>query len=86
MITTPIITRPNRQNHPHKQTKPPPKDYVHLGRVRTQPTVKRFKRGLKRDYKRGGKIPSLKPSLFDANLFANFAKLSPLLPTVTRKE
>ncbi|MFN6688209.1 hypothetical protein ACK4CS_18685, partial [Enterococcus gallinarum] len=43
----------NRQLVVHKQTIGCSKDSVPLGRVRTQPTVKRFKRGLKRDYKRG---------------------------------
>jgi hypothetical protein len=55
----------NRQNALHKQTKCPSKDSVSLGRVRTQPTVKRFKRGLKRDYKRGGQnFPPKKAHFF----------------------
>ncbi|PQC88848.1 hypothetical protein CUN38_13680 [Enterococcus faecium] len=48
-----------------KQTKCSLKNSVHLGRVRTQPTLKRFKRGLKRDYKRGGvKFPAKKNTPF----------------------
>ncbi|EJY24645.1 hypothetical protein HMPREF1357_00032 [Enterococcus faecium C497] len=49
----------------HKQTIGCSKDSVPLGRVRTQPTVKRFKRGLKRDYKRGGQnFPPKKAHFF----------------------
>ncbi|HFL3690941.1 TPA: hypothetical protein ACG3QW_003740, partial [Clostridioides difficile] len=49
-------------------------DSVPLGRVRTQPTVKRFKRGLKRDYKRGGKISRLKKLIFLDKQVREFCK------------
>ena len=50
--------------------------FVLLGRVRIQPTVKRFKKRFKRDYKRGGQnFPPKKLLLFSPNRFANFTKL-----------
>lgn len=59
-----------------KQTKRCRKDSQSLGGVRTQTTGKRFKRGLKRDYKRGGyKFPPQKDSKNIAKQVRAFQKL-----------
>ncbi|EGO8426084.1 hypothetical protein ER575_15205 [Enterococcus faecalis] len=48
----------------HKQTIGCSKDSVPVGRVRTQPTVKRFKKRFKKRLKRGGQIFPPKKSFF----------------------
>ncbi|RXN39828.1 hypothetical protein CYQ37_15670 [Enterococcus faecalis] len=66
----PIKSYQNRQFHAYKQTIPCLKDSVSLGRVRTQPTVKRFKKRFKK--REGQNFPPKNHSFFPQTGSRNF--------------